>query len=349
MLKNKKFILGLLSVATTTIMLSANVSASVIANRVEGSDRVKTSVEVANSGWAQSDYAVIAYAWDFPDAVSAAPLAYKYKAPILLTDKENLNGVISSELSNLKVKHVFIVGGLGVVSPKVESEISAKGIDITRLCGKDRYETSIAIANQVGTNGSIVVTNGFNPYEALSISSIAAKKGMPIILTARKGVPDVIINYLKQNNITQTYVLGKADGSTIDDGVADTTIFPNPIRITGANLYERNINILKMFGSDVDYSKVYLVTGKSFADALAGSALAANALSPTTASPLIFVDNNMKQVTKDFISSKASSVNSLVILGGTGAVSDNTVQEVETLLSNAGGVTTTTPSAITVQ
>ena len=344
MLKSKKFILGILSVAATIGMLSTSVSASVISNRVEGSDRVKTSVEVANSGWTQSDYAVIAYAWDFPDAVSAAPLAYKYHAPILLTNKESLNSTISTELTNLKVKHVFIVGGVGVVSANVESQISSKGIDIQRLSGSDRYQTSIAIANQVGTTGSIIVTNGYSPYEALSISPIAAKKGIPIILTARKGVPDAIINYLKQNNITQTYILGKADGTSDSDGVADTTIFPNPVRITGANIYERNINIIKMFDGDLNYSKIYLATGKAFADALAGSALAA-----TTSSPLIFVDNKMPQVTKDFISSKAASVSSVVILGGTGAVSDNTEQQVETLLSNSqGSGTTTTSSAITL-
>lgn len=324
MFKRKRIIASLLSAAAITGLMSLNAKASTLSNRISGINRVSTSVEVANSGWTNSDYAVIAYAWDFPDAVSAAPLAYKYKAPILLTDKDELSTAASSELDNLHVKHVFIAGGTGVVSSKVESEISAKGIDIKRLSGNNRYETSIAIANQVGTNGSIVITNGYNPYEALSISPIAAKKGMPIILTAKSIVPTSVENYIKQNNITQTYILGKADGASEDDGVADGSVFPNPVRITGSNTYERNINIIKMFDKDIDYSKIYLATGRAFADALSGSALAA-----ATSSPIIFVDDNMPQITKDFISSKATSVNTISILGGTGAIADNIVQQVK--------------------
>ena len=298
--------------------------------RIAGADRVKTSVAVADAGWTQSDYAVIANAWDFPDAVSASPLAYKYKAPILLTDKANLNPDTSAELTKLGAKHALIVGGNGAVSANVESQITALGIDIQRFSGPDRYATSVAIANAVGNTGSIVITNGYNPYEALSISPIAAELGMPIILTARDSVPPEITDYLSKNTITKTYVLGKADGTTSNDGVADNSLFPNPIRITGDNLYQRNINIIKQFSGNLNFSKVYLATGKAFADALAGSALAA-----TTGSPLIFVDNDMPQVTNDFITSEAGTVTSMTVLGGTGAISDSTVQGVKTLLGSS--------------
>ena len=195
----------------------------------------------------------------------------------------------------------------------------------------------MAIANAVGNTGSIVVTNGYNPYEALSISPIAAKLGYAYHPNST-GLQyhQKFLDYLSQNTITQTYVLGKADGTTSDDGVADNSAFPNPTRITGANLYQRNVNIIKLFSSNLNFSKVYLATGKAFADALAGSALAA-----TTGSPLIFVDNDMPQVTKDFLSSEAGSVTSACVLGGTGAISDNTVQTVESLLGSSASVITT--------
>ncbi|MDR3542520.1 MAG: cell wall-binding repeat-containing protein [Desulfosporosinus sp.] len=351
MLKIKKGFLSFMSVATilgtmatsalaaSTLVPPSAVTPGVLSTtRIAGADRVKTSVAVADAGWTQSDYAVIAYAWDFPDAVSATPLAYKYSAPILLTDTANLSSNTSAELTKLQVKHILIVGGTGAVSDNVASQITAAGMDVQRLSGADRYATSVAIANAVGNTGSIVVTNGYNPYEALSISPIAAKMGMPIILTARDSVPSEISSYLSQNTITQTYILGKADGTTPDDGVADNSAFPNPTRITGANIYERNVNINKLFSSDLNFSKVYLATGKAFADALAGSALAA-----TTGSPLIFVDSDMPQVAKDFLSSEASSVTSACVLGGTGAISDSTVQTVESLLGSSALTTSTTP------
>jgi putative cell wall-binding protein len=349
MLKLKKSLVCLMSAVTilgtmapnalaayTLVPPAASVQGTLSVMRVAGADRVKTSVKVADAGWTQSDYAVIAYAWDFPDAVSATPLAYKYNAPILLTDTANLNADTSAELTKLGVKHALIVGGNGAVSANVESQITALGIDIQRFSGPDRYATSVAIANAVGNTGSIVITNGYNPYEALSISPIAAKLGMPILLTARDSVPAEISGYISSNSITQTYVLGKADGTTSDDGVADNPVFPNPTRITGANLYQRNINIVKLFSSNLNFSKVYLATGKAFADALAGSALAAE-----SGSPLIFVDNDMPPVTKDFIASVAGSVSNVCVLGGQGAISDDTVQSVKSLLGSSESVVST--------
>ncbi|SPF44275.1 Peptidyl-prolyl cis-trans isomerase (modular protein) [Candidatus Desulfosporosinus infrequens] len=356
-MKIKKSFLCLMSVVTilgtmTTSALGASTlvppviptqNSQLAVTRIAGVDRVKTSVAVADAGWTQSDYAVIAYAWDFPDAVSAAPLAYKYTAPILLTDAANLNADTSAELTKLAVKHVLIVGGTGVVSDNVASQITALGPDVQRLSGADRYATSVAIAAAVGNTGSIVITNGYNPYEALSISPIAAKLGMPILLTARDSVPSEITNYLSQNTITQTYVLGKADGTTFDDGVADNSAFPNPTRITGDNLYQRNVNIIKLFSSNLNFSRVYLATGKAFADALAGSALAA-----TTGSPLIFVDSDMPQITKDFLTSEAGSVTSACVLGGTGAISDNSAQSVEALLGSNSPKTWTSAPAMQI-
>ncbi|SPF44286.1 putative Cell wall-binding protein [Candidatus Desulfosporosinus infrequens] len=325
--------------ASTLAALTAVTPGVLAVTRVAGTDRVKTSVEIADSGWTQSDYAVIANAWDFPDAVSAAPLAYKYTAPILLTDTLNLSADTSAELIKLDVKHVLIVGGTGAVSDNVASQITALGMDTQRLSGTDRYATSVAIANAIGNTGSIVITNGYNPYEALSISPIAAKLGMPILLTARDSVPSALSDYLSSNTLTKTYVLGKADGTKSDDGVSDSSLFPDPIRITGANLYERNVTIIKSFSSTINFSKVYLATGKAFADALAGSALAA-----TTGSPLIFVDSDMPQITKDYLSSEASSVTSLCVLGGTGAIPDSTVQTVESLLGSRTSIPIATPT-----
>ena len=352
MLKFKKSFLCLMSAITIfgTMSTSALAASTLVppvistqgspitVTRIAGADRIKTSVAMADSEWTQSNYAVIADAWDFPDAVCAAPLAYKNNAPILLTDSATLSADTSAELTKLGVKSVILVGGTGAISADVESQITALGITTLRLAGDDRYGTSVAIANAVGNTGSIIVTNGYNPYEALSISPIAAKLGIPILLTSKDSVPSAVSSYIETNNIKQTYVLGKPDGLTQDDGVSDSLIFPNSIRITGANLYERNTNIIKLFSNSLNFSKVYLATGKAFADALAGSALAA-----TTGSPLIFVDSDMPQVTKDFITSEASSVTSACALGGTGAISDNTVQTVESLLGSSSPITTIAP------
>ncbi|MBQ0059572.1 MAG: cell wall-binding repeat-containing protein, partial [Lachnospiraceae bacterium] len=53
--------------------------------RLYGADRFETSVKVAEEFFRGTvNTAVIAYAWNFPDGLSGAPLAYKMGAPILL-------------------------------------------------------------------------------------------------------------------------------------------------------------------------------------------------------------------------------------------------------------------------
>jgi putative cell wall-binding protein len=52
-------------------------------------DRYETSAQIAAKGWGKSDYAVIANDENFPGALSAAPLAKKHNAPILLTQSDS--------------------------------------------------------------------------------------------------------------------------------------------------------------------------------------------------------------------------------------------------------------------
>ena len=82
--------------------------------------------------------------------MSAAPLAKKYEAPILLTGKDILNPYTSVELNRLNVKNVFIIGGKGVVSQSIEDSLKARGIKVTRIGGADRYETGVQVAQKLG-------------------------------------------------------------------------------------------------------------------------------------------------------------------------------------------------------
>ncbi|MGC7871704.1 cell wall-binding repeat-containing protein [Desulfosporosinus sp. SYSU MS00001] len=52
-------------------------STTPITTRLAGIDRYNTAAVIAINGWKQSDYAVIAYGENYPDALSAAPLASK--------------------------------------------------------------------------------------------------------------------------------------------------------------------------------------------------------------------------------------------------------------------------------
>lgn len=284
---------------------------SVKLNRIAGDNRYKTSVEISKTGWPQgSQYVVLATSENYPDALSAAPLAKKYNCPILLTGNSKLDSDTAAELKRLKTKQVLIIGGLGVISESVEEQLKLMGLTPERIAGVDRYDTSIKVAEKLGTSGEIVVVTGENYPDAISIAPIAAKKNMPIILSPAEDITDSIKSYLKDKKISKTYIIGNYE--EISENVEK--YFENSVRITGYDKYEKNINILKYFYKDIDLNTVYFATGEDYPDALAASVLAQK-----TSSPVILTDRYTQWITRDFISSKV--INTVIILGGYGAIS----------------------------
>ncbi|MGL4731378.1 MAG: cell wall-binding repeat-containing protein, partial [Clostridium sp.] len=88
-IKLKLTALGLIlcSMSTTTVFAAENSNK----DRIYGKSRIETSIEVSKRGWKDgSDSVVIAAAYDFADALSAAPLAKKNNGPIILNGKDNL-------------------------------------------------------------------------------------------------------------------------------------------------------------------------------------------------------------------------------------------------------------------
>lgn len=327
--KNRKNVLIILLVLALTLIFSSNVIASPSSQRLAGYTQYDTSSAIAKKGWSQSDYAVLAYGENFPDALAAAPLAKKYNAPILLTERLNLTPVIKQTLLDLKVKNVFIVGGTAVISSTVEDELKNMGISISRFAGFDQYDTAVEIAKQLGPVQEVSVVTGLDFTDALSIASYSAMKNMPIILVPKDQIPSSVKSYLSSNNIAHSYIVGNSD--LISDAVASQ--FPSSERITGDEKYARNIAILKKFDTSYNSETVFIATGNRFADALSGTAYAAK-----ISAPIVLVDRNtLQSTTQEYLNSKSPSFKNLDILGGEAVIP-------ESLLSNILGTPAVPPA-----
>ncbi|MDW8799670.1 cell wall-binding repeat-containing protein [Clostridium sp. A1-XYC3] len=311
-LKSKRLALIVAAVAVSSTLNAAKVQAAPEVNRYNGMDRYETAAKVCNDGWnMDTDYAVIVNGENFPDALSAAPLAKKYNAPILLTEAEVLNHYTSAELTRLNVKNVFIIGGKGVVSQSIEDALKARKIKVTRLGGADRYETALQVAAKVGKTGEVAIINGNDFRDGMTIASIAAAKGMPIVLTEKNHMPDSVKKYLgNTSKMAQVYVVG--DENTISEEAIKG--LSNVKRVGYGNAYEKNTSIIDAFQNELDTDTLYVASAKDFPDSLAASALA-----PRTASPVLFVDSPMDASTQRFL--KKHIVNKLKVLGGPGSVS----------------------------
>lgn len=325
---NKKALLFCCGLLTAAISFgSVNAYASPANNRYYGKDRYATCASIVANGWSgTSDYAVLATGNDFPDSLSAVTLARAYKAPVLLTEKNKLTDVTSAQITRLKVKTIFIIGGTGVVSTAIETQLKSKGINVTRIGGQTRYETAVKIAEKIPLNasGEIAITYGYNFADALSIAPIAANKGIPLLVVPENleggKLPASVQNYLNANKskIKKTYVLGGTD--YISNEVSAK--FPSPERVDNVSAdknCDKNAAIIKRFASYVNFSTIYVATGKDFPDALAGAALAA-----LNGSPIVFINDkqssSMNSNIKSILAGNSNAIKSIIALGGTGVV-----------------------------
>jgi len=316
-LKRKKRILISFLVCiliSTSCLNSFNVKAAenIAFNRLAGINRYYTNLQIADNGWSTtSKYAVLATGEDFPDSLSAVPLAKKYSAPILLTTPNTLPTVIENKIDSLHVETIFIVGGVGVVSSTIENKLKNKGINCIRLAGINRYETSLQIAKYLNNSGQVFLATGEDFPDALSIASYAANKQIPILLTLKDTMPQQVKNYIKDNNINKVYVIGGS--GVISDQVISS--LPGVERLAGIDRYDTNRNILNKFSNEISFETTCLATGANFPDAISGAALAS-----MTNSPIVLVDSDADLNSVRFMKAKKSSIKTVKTFGGSGVI-----------------------------
>ncbi|SQC02490.1 cell wall-binding repeat-containing protein [Clostridium tetanomorphum] len=264
------FFIGLVMVFIISLG-SSTVNAAPKQKRLAGADRFKTSSAVVEDGWKRCDNAILVNGENYPDSLSAAVLAKKYNAPLILTRSNSLEENAKKQLQRLKTKHVYIVGGQGVIKANVEEELTKLNMTTERISGKDRYATSVAIAEKIGIKNGVILATGNDYTDALSIAPIAAKLQIPILLIPKDNVPQTTADFMKGKTVSKTYIIGST--SIISDKVAST--FRNVQRISGKDKYERNINIIKTFEDNLDFSNAIMAYSEGFADALSGTAYAA--------------------------------------------------------------------------
>lgn len=340
-MKNKMKLLRSVVALLAVVMLVGTTYVSAAPKRLQGGDRYETAVEISRAGWPEtSKIAVLAYGEAFPDALCAGPLASVLNAPILLTGKNALDPRTKAELERLNTEVVHIVGGTGVVSTAVENQLADMGIKCNRIAGADRYETSKEIAWYIHTvihapAGEVFVVNGEDFPDAVSVSPIAAKGGSPIILACPFDIPaydDYIKEFIEYDMFddASVYIVGGSD--TVKDRVVH--LFPQYVRIQGADAYQRNAAFINYFADRIDFTKPFFATGETFPDALAGSALAVSFPTEKT-SPIILAGKTLSIYTKGLIKDRLSPESQITVLGGPGALSDSTLLSI---VNTIGGI-----------
>ena len=227
-----------------------------------GTDRYDTAAKIADKLGSYDNVVLVNAESSMSDGLSASGLAGKENGAILLTKKDSIPKATMDRIK--KVKKVYIIGGEAAISQKVSDEITKNvpNVKVERLGGKDRVETSEIVAKKLGNYSDAFVVNGFKgEADAMSASAIAAKKGVPILLTNGK-----TSTHAKKSGV-EYYVIG--GNSVVDKSIADKY---NAEVLAGKDRYATNKEVINEFYSGSD--KVYIANGDKLVDALTASPLA---------------------------------------------------------------------------
>ncbi|MBA4248224.1 MAG: hypothetical protein C0444_08025 [Microbacterium sp.] len=287
--------------------------------RLAGVDRYATAVEISKYGYldGEPNTVYIATGTGFADALSAVPAAAADNAPLLLTTPDSLPPIVAAELARLAPSEIVIVGGEGVVSAAVFAQLDALAFNPTvrRVAGIDRFATSQAIARDAfPTATTAYIATGLDFPDALAAGPAASSAGGPVILV--RGTSTTVdtntLDLLSELGVSNVVIAGGS--GVVTTGIAtQLDVLYSVVRNAGADRYATAIAI-----NDYAFTtetRAFLATGAGFADALTGAAIAAVFGNPLYTSPQACLPASTLG------SIEGLGVNTLVLLGGTGALS----------------------------
>lgn len=246
--------------------------------RVGGADRFETAALLAaRDRGADPARVYVATGGDFPDALGAGAGAANVGAPVLLATRTGVPPSTAERLEQLSPREVVVVGGEQAVPERVRETIrDLAEAPVRRVHGADRFATVAALARDERDAPVPVayVATGADFADALAATPAAVGRGGPVLLTAAHTLPGATADALASLRPEEVVVLGGTQAVAEDTVERIGEVAGAPVtRVAGRDRYATAAAVAsRAFSPDID--TVYLATGRSFPDALAGGAVA---------------------------------------------------------------------------
>lgn len=294
-------------------------------SRISGSNRFSTAVEVSKMNYKKSETVILANSEKATDILTTSPLAESLECPVLYTKDNDIPEETISEMERLGVKRVIVIGGKKSVSDSVFKELSSK-YELNRVAGSDRFDTANKIAKEVVKRSSekkkAIMVSSESYADALTISSLATKENIPIVITNSKNLSEKTEEFLKNNEIKEiVYVGGNNSISNEVQKETEKKGIKTVARYAGKDRYETATIISNNVRPDSDFS-VY-VNGENLSDAITANSLCANLKSPI----LLVKKDTIPDPVKKTMDGKARF--NRIIVGGENSVSKNVEKEIK--------------------
>lgn len=238
--------------------------------RIGGADRIETAA-LLSQRFVKADTVVLAKSTDFPDALTAAPLADQMAGPLLLTRPGALPAATADEITRLQPLHVVLIGGTAAIDDTVKAEVEALLPDtstVYRIGGPTRYETATLIAGEItqDSTAQMFLATGQDFPDALVLSALAARENAPLVLAKANELPPATEAYLSTAPFDDLYAAGGT--AVLSDAVLNDAADlggASATRYSGTDRYETAATVLQQFPAE---GKVMVATGEKFPDAL---------------------------------------------------------------------------------
>ena len=244
--------------------------------RIAGQDRVETALKISQKGWDSAQTVILCEYSDYPDSIAATPFAVSLNAPILLTKGDSIDPRVVQELQRLKPENIILLGGIACLQPSIEKELDKLSLQWERIGGIDRYETSVLLAKHL-TSNSLILANGDNFPDALSAATFAGIKQIPIVLTSTT-LPASVIQYYQETGPKHLFVIGGEVVVPSNDLAKNK--FTVETRLGGQDRYGTNAQVVSFMKDTYESNDLFLASGITFPDAVAGTVLASKEKSP---------------------------------------------------------------------
>ena len=323
--------------------------------RIEGEDRYETAVKIAKEQYPnglENKTVILATGQNFADALTANGLTNIYQAPILLTKTDNIPesvmAYLKAEQAKGRLENVLIVGKTGAVSNSVSEALTKMRLSVARVGGANRFETAVEVAKilkatvgegkipfasnarvnkVVKDSNTYFLANGFSFADALIASVPSSRYGYPILLTdgsnhLRPETKSFLDDAFKAGKLNKILVMGGT--AVVSEGAKSDVPGSKVDRLYGQDRYQTNMAVNEYFKNA---TKVYVVTGEAYADALVAGHLAAE----NNAAILMVSSKGLTKEQSDWIK-KNDKITDYVIVGGDKAVSEKVEMEIEDIV-----------------
>ena len=227
---------------------------------------------------------------------------------------------------------LFSVVAPGFLSPVYGENLAGSMYNYgdNRIAGMNRYETAYEIAKLTyKTSDTVIIVRGDSVdgvpqvVDGLTAGGLAGVKNAPILLVERNRVPDATKSAIKDLKPKNAVIIG---GTAAVSAGVESELRNEGLgiqRISGANRVATAAEVAKAMGSAKDHTGI-IVDSRAEVDSLLAGPLA------NKGHPILMVNNGqIPTETKEAI--KSLGIQKLIIVGGTGVVSNTVEKELNNL------------------